>query len=689
MRRVLLTGAGGFCGAHCLEHILVNTDWEIVCIDSFRHRGKTDRIREVLDAHNRTPAGRSDTFHCRDRVKVLTHDLVAPISSQLDYEIGHIDYVISMASESHVDRSCVEPRPFVENNVALVLTLLEWMRERQFSSRQPPPEKFIHVSTDEVYGPAPIGHNHVEGEPHRPSNPYSASKAAQEDIVYSYWRTYGLPIAVSNCWDMETRLLTEDGLRGYDEVEIGTKVWTLNEHERMTLQPIQDKVRMPSPGRMVRIGGPAEQLVTPNHRVMIRRPTGKPRRWGQIEETHAESLLGMPSRLAIPRNGGWLGCDSDRTILQLGPLHDPRWSREVDAAWLARLFGWYVSEGFLSGTTCCFGAGSEKQMVEMESLLKGWGNVYRNGRSVRVANRELADVLRWAGEGSRGKRIPAAVRTLATRHLEMFLDAAIDGDGTRYGSGGVIYTVSEDLASDYAEVAMKCGYAVRISERQTRHPRKDEMIHSYIVRLSRRSDSMIEARHITEENHEGEVWCVSVPSGRVFSERGGTICLTGQTMNIIGERQDPEKFVPLVLSKLLKGETVPLHASMDEYGRTRSWGSRYYLHARNQADALLFLLARVPFPTYGESDFMGRWNVVGERELLNLEMAQLIAEYADVVGFEYEAVDFHSSRPGHDLRYALDGRKMSELGWKPPVPLEESLERTVKWTLSNPRWMLP
>ena len=154
-------------------------------------------------------------------------------------------------------------------------------------------------------------------------------------------------------------------------------------------------------------------------------------------------------------------------------------------------------------------------------------------------------------------------------------------------------------------------------------------------------------------------------------------------MNIIGERQDPEKFVPLVLSRILRSQTVPIHASTD--GQP---GSRFYLHARNQADALLFLLRTQPFPRYTDNTKMGRWNVVGEREVNNLEMAALIAKYAGEIDFQYEFVNFHSSRPGHDLRYALDGTKMRDLGWTPPIPLADALRKTVKWTLSNRHWLL-
>lgn len=179
--RLLLTGAGGFVGSHTLIHLLHNTDWHIVITDSFKHQGKIDRINEVLKSYP----------EFKERVTLIVHDLVVPFSKQTINKMGKIDYIISMASESHVDRSITDPRPFVENNVSLILTLLEYAREY-------PVEKFLQVSTDEVYGPADPGYAHKEGEPHRPSNPYSASKAAQENICYSYWRTYDMPIIISN-----------------------------------------------------------------------------------------------------------------------------------------------------------------------------------------------------------------------------------------------------------------------------------------------------------------------------------------------------------------------------------------------------------------------------------------------------------------------------------------------------------
>src|SRR5690348_10820866 len=130
MKRILVTGSAGFAGHHFVEHIIKNTDWEIVGVDSFRHRGCSRRVEHLP----------------QDRYKIITHDLSSPISSKTAHKIGKIDYIVNFASESHVDRSIEDPVPFVENNVKLALNVLEFARAAK-------PEKFIQISTDEVFGP--------------------------------------------------------------------------------------------------------------------------------------------------------------------------------------------------------------------------------------------------------------------------------------------------------------------------------------------------------------------------------------------------------------------------------------------------------------------------------------------------------------------------------------------------------
>jgi dTDP-glucose 4,6-dehydratase len=154
----------------------------------------------------------------------------------------------------------------------------------------------------------------------------------------------------------------------------------------------------------------------------------------------------------------------------------------------------------------------------------------------------------------------------------------------------------------------------------------------------------------------------------------GLNVLVTHTMNLFGERQHPEKFIPLVINKVLAGETVYIHADKTKTNA----GKRFYIHCRNMADALLFLLAH-------------EWkrdkvNIVGEQEIDNLALAQTIAGVLKKP-LHYEMVDFHSSRPGHDLRYALDGTKLMELGWNPPAGFQKSLERTIAWTVAHPEWL--
>jgi len=348
MSRVLLTGAGGFIGAHALKYLLEQTSHEVVCIDSFRHKGKTDRIRAVVQgqqgAEGRIGAILKDVE--KPRVRVYTHDLTAPISPQLEDYIGEVDQVWNFASNSAVDRSITDPVEIVENNVKLSLVMLEYARSAK-------PKFFFQVSTDEVYGPAPVGVNHREWDTILPSNPYSASKAAQEAIAISYWRTYGVPVVLTN------------------------------------------------------------------------------------------------------------------------------------------------------------------------------------------------------------------------------------------------------------------------------------------------------------------------------------------TMNNIGEMQDCEKFVPMLIANIYRGESCTIH------GRTGDDGSRFYLHAREHASALNFIASHTTPTVYSDGPSIvkpDRYNVVGPVELGNLELAKMVAE---IMGRElkYELVDFHSTRPGHDRRYALDGSKLADMGWTLESSLEKSLERTISWTIDHPEWM--
>lgn len=145
-------------------------------------------------------------------------------------------------------------------------------------------------------------------------------------------------------------------------------------------------------------------------------------------------------------------------------------------------------------------------------------------------------------------------------------------------------------------------------------------------------------------------------------------------MNLVGQRQHLEKFIPATIKKVLAGDEVIIHADPT----CTMPGARSYIHARNVSAAIIFLLEHA---SDGEA-----YHVVGEREINNLEMAEMISRQLNIP-LRFRLVDFHSSRPGHDLVYRLDGSRMKAMGWQIPVPFEDSLRQTIKWYLEHPEWL--
>lgn len=157
-------------------------------------------------------------------------------------------------------------------------------------------------------------------------------------------------------------------------------------------------------------------------------------------------------------------------------------------------------------------------------------------------------------------------------------------------------------------------------------------------------------------------------------------------MNCIGTWQDKEKFLPKLIWKIATGQEMEIYADPQPDGSYKI-GSRYYLHVENHADVFVYL-SQQPFSMYKNGDQRpDRYNVVGEVELNNLEMAQLVAE---IMGKElkYKLVPSESARRGYDRRYALDGSLLLQKGWRPPVEFKEGLKRIVDWTIQHPWWLV-
>jgi dTDP-glucose 4,6-dehydratase len=141
------------------------------------------------------------------------------------------------------------------------------------------------------------------------------------------------------------------------------------------------------------------------------------------------------------------------------------------------------------------------------------------------------------------------------------------------------------------------------------------------------------------------------------------------TMNVIGERQNPEKFIPKTIKSILCNQSVTLHGSPDQPS------SRCWIHAREVCNALLFL-------THNDRNY-GIYNIVGEeRTVLQManSLSRIIGQPANI-----QWLDFHHTRPGHDLRYALDGSTLTNMGFRYTYPLDLSLEKMTRWMISPER----
>jgi dTDP-glucose 4,6-dehydratase len=172
--RILVTGGAGFIGSHLVRHLLAESGVQVINLDALRYSGNLDNLKD-LDGHPRYEFVHGDICDAAlvDRV-VREH---------------RIEAVVNCAAETHVDRSIVEPGGFVRTDVVGTSVLLE-------AARSAGVQRFVQVSTDEVYGDVPAGHS-KESDPLTPRSPYSASKASADLLALSYVATYGLPVLVT------------------------------------------------------------------------------------------------------------------------------------------------------------------------------------------------------------------------------------------------------------------------------------------------------------------------------------------------------------------------------------------------------------------------------------------------------------------------------------------------------------
>tara|TARA_B100000965_G_scaffold124755_1_gene103344 strand:+ start:515 stop:1543 length:1029 start_codon:yes stop_codon:yes gene_type:complete len=183
-KKVLLTGGAGFIGHIAIKEILHSTDWEVLTFDRLSYAGDLRRIdyiaKEIGDSSEK-------------RLRFVYHDLKAPLHNDLIKEIEDVNYIIHIGASSHVTRSVETPQIFMEDNIMGSFNLLEASRHLNNL------ELFYYFSTDEVFGPSLNNEKFKEWDRYNSKNPYSATKAAAEEITIAYANTYSLPILITHC----------------------------------------------------------------------------------------------------------------------------------------------------------------------------------------------------------------------------------------------------------------------------------------------------------------------------------------------------------------------------------------------------------------------------------------------------------------------------------------------------------
>jgi dTDP-glucose 4,6-dehydratase len=330
--KILVTGGAGFIGSALVRQIIKQSSHQAVTVDALTYAGNPESLGQA----------RNHPRHAFEQVDIRDRQALDRVFCQ-----HRPDAVMHLAAESHVDRSIAGPSIFVQTNVAGTQNLLDATRvywsELNADARQS--FRFLHVSTDEVYGDlGPNDPAFTEETPYAPSSPYAASKAASDHLVRAWHRTYGLPVLITNCSNnygpyqfpekliplMILNALEGKPLPVYGRGE-NVRDWLYVEDHARALRLVLERG---APGRTYNIGGRCEktnmQVVTAICDILA--------------EMNPMTDLGPPSTAHCPPTTDYRQLIS---FVPDRPGHDRRYA--IDDARITRELGWEPKESFASG----------------------------------------------------------------------------------------------------------------------------------------------------------------------------------------------------------------------------------------------------------------------------------------------------------------------------------------------------
>ncbi|MCL1919849.1 MAG: dTDP-glucose 4,6-dehydratase [Kiritimatiellaeota bacterium] len=324
MRRIIVTGGAGFIGSAVVRHLAVQNDTAVLNLDKLTYAGNLESLVSVA----KNPAYQFVRGDICDR----------PLLERVLREFEP-DAVMHLAAESHVDRSIDGPSAFIRTNVVGTATLLEaavayW---RGLTGERRDAFRFLHISTDEVYGSLGVDGLFTETTPYDPRSPYSASKAASDHLVMAWHHTYGLPVLITNCSN-------NYGPFHFPEKLIPLVILNALDGKPLPIYGKGDNVR-----DWLYVEDHAKALVTVLERGVVGETYNV---GGSNERTNlqvVEAICGVLDRVCPERRAA-LGIESFRaliTFVQDRPGHDKRYA--IDATKLRTQLGWTPEESFDTG----------------------------------------------------------------------------------------------------------------------------------------------------------------------------------------------------------------------------------------------------------------------------------------------------------------------------------------------------
>ena len=319
MKTLLVTGGAGFIGGNFV-HQAVADGLRVVTLDKLTYAGNPETLAPL----------REDPNHVFVHGDIGDRELVARLLRE-----HRPDGIVHFAAESHVDRSIDGPAAFVETNVVGTLALLEAARDywRELEGEARDAFRFLHVSTDEVYGSLGASGKFTEDTPYAPNSPYSASKAAADHLVRAFHHTYGLPVVTTNCSN------------NYGPYQFPEKLIPLVLHKAMAGEALP----VYGDGRNVR-----DWLYVGDHCAAIRRVleagrTGETYNVGGNAERENLTVVKTLCALLDARQPLADGRPREAliTFVPDRPGHDRRYA--IDASKLENELGWTPGESFESG----------------------------------------------------------------------------------------------------------------------------------------------------------------------------------------------------------------------------------------------------------------------------------------------------------------------------------------------------